>query len=77
MEAALTLPANTLLFRAQGPEVAIVHPDGKVEMRTVKLGRDFGKTIEILSGVGSNDRAIVNPSESLSTGAAVSSSRAS
>ena len=51
MEAALTLPANTVLFRAEGPQVGIVQPDGKVELRTVKLGRDFGQTIEILAGV--------------------------
>ena len=51
MEAALTLPANTVLFRPEGPQVGVVQPDGKVELRTVKLGRDFGQTIEILAGV--------------------------
>jgi RND family efflux transporter MFP subunit len=71
MEAALTLPANTILFRPEGAQVGIVKPDGKVEVRTVKLGRDFGQTIEILAGVGPRDRVIVNPSDSLATGAAV------
>ena len=72
MEAALTLPANTVLFRPEGPQVGIVQPDGKVELRTVKLGRDFGQTIEILAGVSPGDRVIVNPSDSLATGTAVS-----
>jgi RND family efflux transporter MFP subunit len=72
MEAALTLPANTVLFRPEGPQVGIVQPDGKVEVRTVKLGRDFGQTIEILAGVSPKDRVIVNPSDSLATGTAVS-----
>jgi len=76
MEAALTLPANTILFRAEGPQVGIVQSDGKVELRTVKLGRDFGQTIEILAGVSPGDRVIVNPSDSLATGAAVSVAQA-
>jgi len=71
MEAALTLPANTILFRPEGPQVGIVQSDGKVELRTVKLGRDFGQMIEILEGVSPNDRVIVNPSDSLATGAKV------
>ena len=71
MEAVLTLPANTVLFRAEGPQIGIVQEDGKVELRTVKLGRDFGQTIEVLTGVSPNDRVIINPSESLATGATV------
>ena len=76
MKAALTLPTNTVLFRAEGPQVGIVQSDGKVELRTVKLGRDFGQTIEILAGVSPGDRVIVNPSDSLATGAAVSVAQA-
>ena len=75
MEAALTLPSNTVLFRPEGPQVGVVRPDGKVELRKVKLGRDFGPTIEILTGVSAKDRVIVNPGDSLVTGAAVSVAR--
>ncbi|MHC1744165.1 MAG: efflux RND transporter periplasmic adaptor subunit [Syntrophobacteraceae bacterium] len=71
MEAPLTLPANTILFRADGPQVGIVHEDGKIELRVVKLGRDFGQTIEILAGVNPKDRVIVKPSDSLVTGTRV------
>ncbi len=67
----LTLPANTVLFRAEGPQVGVVQADGKVEVRSVKLGRDFGQTIEILAGVAPKDRVIVNPAESLVSGATV------
>jgi RND family efflux transporter MFP subunit len=72
MEAVLTLPANTLLFRTEGPQIGVVQEDDKVELRSVKLGRDFGQTIEVLTGLGPNDRVIVNPSESLANGATVS-----
>jgi RND family efflux transporter MFP subunit len=67
-EASLVLPANTLLFRAEGPQVGVVKSDGTVELRTVKLGRDFGQTIEILAGVSATDKVILNPSDSLLNG---------
>jgi RND family efflux transporter MFP subunit len=72
MDATLTLPANTIMFRAVGPQIGVVQEDGKVELRTVKLGRDFGQTIEVLTGVSPNDRVIINPSESIASGAKVS-----
>ena len=68
---ALTLPANTLLFRAEGPQVGVVGADGKVELRSVTLGRDFGPTVEIVGGVGTADRVILNPADSLVGGTTV------
>lgn len=67
----LALPSNTLLFRPEGPQVGVVRVDGKVELRRVKLGRDFGPTIEILDGVTAADRVILNPPDSLTSGVAV------
>jgi len=67
----VTLPNNTLLFRAQGLQVGVVKPDNTVELRDIKVGRDFGTTIEIVHGVTPLDKVIVNPSDSLITGTAV------
>jgi len=67
----LVLPANTLLFRAEGPQVGVVAAEGKVQIRGVKLGRDFGQTVEILAGVGPTDKVILNPGDSLHDGMAV------
>jgi RND family efflux transporter MFP subunit len=67
----LTLPANTLLFRAEGPQVGLVGASNKVELRNVALGRDFGPTVEILGGVSSNDPVILNPPDSLVSGVTV------
>jgi len=64
----LTLPANTLLFRAEGIRVGVVNTASQVELRAVKLGRDFGQTVEILEGVGAGDRVILNPPDSLADG---------
>ena len=67
----LTLPSNTLLFRAEGLQVGIVRPDNKVDLRSIQIGRDFGQNIEVLSGVGPADQVIVNPSDSLVSGSTV------
>jgi len=67
----LTLPNNTLLFRAQGLQVGVVKPDNSVELHDIKVGRDFGTTIEIVQGVTPSDKVILNPADSLVTGALV------
>lgn len=67
----LTVPANTVLFRADGPQLCVVLADGTVEVRSVTLGRDFGKTIEIVAGIAKEDRIIVNPADTLVAGANV------
>src|SRR5438132_2058785 len=64
----VTLPNNTLLFRAQGVQVGVVKPDNSVELRDIKVGRDFGTTIEIIQGVAPSDKVILNPADSLVTG---------
>ena len=63
----LTVPANTLLFRAQGLQVALVR-DGKVHLQRVKIGNDMGATVEIASGLEATDQVIVDPSDSISDG---------
>jgi RND family efflux transporter MFP subunit len=70
-DVALTLPSNTLLFRAEGPQIGVVKPDGKVELHDVTIGRDFGPTIEIISGIAPSDRVILNPPDSLVSGTTV------
>ncbi len=66
-EPVLTLPANTILFRAEGPQVAIVVED-RIALRSVKLGRDFGSAVEVQSGVAAEDRIVTNPSDALTDG---------
>ena len=66
-----TLPANTLLFRSEGPQVGVVGANDKVELRSVALGRDFGPTVEIIGGVGPTDRVILNLPDSLVGGTTV------
>jgi membrane fusion protein, multidrug efflux system len=67
----LTIPVNAMLFRAEGAQVAVVDKDGKVHLRPISIGRDFGATLEILSGIDATDQVIINPSDSLEEGAQV------
>jgi RND family efflux transporter MFP subunit len=67
----LTVPSNTLLFRAEGLQVGVVGNDSKVDLRSVQIGRDFGETVEVLAGVTPADRVIINPSDSLVSGITV------
>src|SRR6266404_2360383 len=67
----LILPDNTLIFRGKNLQVGVVNDKGVVQLRDVKVGRDFGVQSEILSGVTESDKVIVNPSDSLATGTTV------
>jgi membrane fusion protein, multidrug efflux system len=67
----VTLPDNTLIFRDKSVQVGVVDAKGVVQLRDVKVGRDFGVQSEILSGVSESDKVIVNPSDSLVTGTVV------
>ena len=61
----MSIPVNALLFRAEGPRVAVVGPDHKIHLKTVLIGRDFGAKVEILGGLDPDDQIVVNPADSL------------
>jgi RND family efflux transporter MFP subunit len=63
-----TIPANALLFRAEGAAVGVVHPDGKVEIRKITVNLNQGDTLQISGGLSEPDQVIVNPSDSLADG---------
>jgi RND family efflux transporter MFP subunit len=63
----VTIPSNTLIFRKEGLQVGLVR-NGKAELVPVKIGRDYGNIVEIVSGLQPTDAIIVDPSDSLVTG---------
>ena len=66
----LIIPATSLIFRAQGLRVPVVR-DGKAVLIPITTGRDFGNTVEILTGLNEGDLVIANPPDSLVEGEAV------
>lgn len=61
------LPVNTLIFRSEGLRVATVK-DGTVSLLPVTLGRDFGSTVEVVTGLTGAESIVVNPPDSLAEG---------
>ncbi len=64
----LIISDNAIIFRAEGTQVALVGDDNKVQLRQVKLGRDYGDIIEVLDGLKTSDRVIDNPPDSIAEG---------
>lgn len=64
----ISVPVNALLFRSEGPRVAVVGRDSKVHLKPVTIGRDFGTKVEILDGLEATDQIVVNPADSLEEG---------
>lgn len=64
----ISVPVNVLLFRAEGPRIAVVGPDKKIKLKPVVIGRDFGTKVEILNGLNADDQIVVNPADSLEDG---------
>ncbi|MFZ4480567.1 MAG: efflux transporter periplasmic adaptor subunit, partial [Rhodoferax sp.] len=67
----LVAPTNTLLFRAQGTMVAVVDAQGRVSLRRVRVGRNYGVDFEVLDGITESDRIVLNPPDWLATGQTV------
>ena len=66
----VTIPSNALLFRQEGLRAAIVR-DGKTQLVPIKIGRDFGHSVEVVSGLSGKDPVILNPADSIISGTPV------
>lgn len=66
----VAIPSNALLFRKEGLQVGVVR-GGKVELVSVRMGRDYGNTVEIVSGLTGADEVVLSPPDSLTSGTPV------
>src|SRR5208282_4229241 len=64
------IPVNTLIFRSEKLQVGVVQ-NGKVTVRDVTPGHDFGNEIEIVAGLNADDQIVLNPPDSLVSGGEV------
>lgn len=65
---ALLMPSNALLVRPEGTLAAEVGKDDVVHYRKIKVGRDYGTRIEVISGLEEHDRVMVNPTTMIREG---------
>jgi RND family efflux transporter MFP subunit len=66
----VTIPANALIFRKEGLQVALVR-DGKAQLVSVRINHDYGNSVEVVSGLQPTDAVILDPSDSLVSGTSV------
>ena len=72
-----SVPANVLLFRPSGVQVAVVDAGGAVQLRNVTLGRDYGTRVEIRTGLQGTEQVIANPGDAIIAGQRVRMARSS
>jgi RND family efflux transporter MFP subunit len=64
----LTIPVNAMMTRPEGTLAAVIDSDSKVQLKPIVIGRDYGREIEVLSGIHPSDQVVLNPSDSLESG---------
>ena len=68
----MTVSTNTLMFRDGGISVAVVDAQGNVDLRKLKVGRNYGVMVEVLEGLAASEKVVLNPPDSLNAGDKVS-----
>jgi RND family efflux transporter MFP subunit len=69
--APLLVPAEALMVRADGTQIAVVGPDSTVHLQKIVIGRDYGDRLEVLQGLQVGDRIIANPDDNAREGVKV------
>lgn len=67
----LLIPGNSVMIRSEGPKVLVVDAGQTIRSRAVKLGRDLGDKVEIVSGLSPGESLVANPTDGLRDGAEV------
>ena len=67
----LVVPANVLVVDQVGTHVVTVDAENRVAFRSVKLGRDFGREVEVVEGIDSKQLLVASPSDLLTEGEVV------
>lgn len=70
-EPPVLVPANALLIKVDGPQVAVVADDATLHYRKIELGRDYGPNVEALAGLDGRERVVVNLGDDLPEGVRV------
>jgi hypothetical protein len=73
---AAEVPAAAMMFRAKGPQVAVVDSDGAIRFRDVTIGGDDGAVVQIADGVKVGDKVALNVSSQITDGEKVKTSEA-
>jgi RND family efflux transporter MFP subunit len=64
----IVISTNALVFRSDGLRVAAVEAGNKVRFIPIKVGRNYGPSVEVLEGLKGEERLILNPPDALADG---------
>jgi RND family efflux transporter MFP subunit len=67
----LVVPAQALITRTDGAQVAEVGSDGILHIRKVTIGRDYGDRVEILQGLSDGATIVASPGDAVRDGVKV------
>ncbi len=67
----VVVPVNSLLFRSEGLRAVVVGSDDRAHLQPLVIGRDYGNTLEVLSGLKADQWIVLNPPDSLEDGQVV------
>ncbi len=59
------IPSTAIIIRSGFPHVAVVDDHQIVHLKKVTIGRDYGKDMEITSGLQENDRIVTIPTDKI------------
>lgn len=65
---AVRVPGSAILFREKQPMIASVDSNNKVMLKSIKIGRDEGASVEITAGIAVGDRIITTPPDAIDNG---------
>jgi RND family efflux transporter MFP subunit len=61
----MQVPVNALLFRSEGLRAVLIDSSHRTLLQPIVVGRDYGNTLEVLSGLKADDWIVLNPPDSL------------
>ena len=67
----VVVPVNSLLFRSEGLRAVVVGSDDRAHLQPLVIGRDYGNSLEVLSGLKPDQWIVLNPPDSLEDGQVV------
>lgn len=62
------VPVSAIIFRREGTQVGVLRADNTADLVPVTIGRDDGRTVQIVSGLKAGDLVIQDPPDSLIDG---------
>ncbi|HWF65742.1 MAG TPA: efflux RND transporter periplasmic adaptor subunit [Acidobacteriaceae bacterium] len=71
----LIIPVSALMFRSEGLRVVTLDDQNRARLQPIRVGRDWGTQIEVLSGLTRGARIVDNPPDSIAEGEKVNVSQ--